>query len=58
MAMKTNTEAMSQSAWVEDAWEPPMPPTDMMSGKSPIIKPLVQTTRKNWLNHVQNQAGQ
>ena len=32
--------------------------SDMMSGKSPIIKRLVQTTRKNWLNHVQNQAGQ
>ena len=30
---------------------------DMMSGKLPIIKLLVQTTRKNWLNHVQNQAG-
>jgi hypothetical protein len=32
--------------------------SDMMSGKSPIIKRLVQTTRKNWLNHVQNQAGE
>ncbi len=36
----------------------PIQLTDMMSGKSPIIKRLVQTTRKNWLNHVQNQAGQ
>jgi Uma2 family endonuclease len=30
MAMKTNSEAQSQSAWVEDAWEPPMPPTDLI----------------------------
>ncbi len=30
MATTTNTEAMSQSAWVEDVWEPPMPPTDLI----------------------------
>ena len=30
MAMKANTQAQSQPAWVEDAWEPPMPPTDLI----------------------------
>ena len=30
MAIETNKEAKSQSVWVEDVWEPPMPPTDLI----------------------------
>ena len=31
MAIETNTETQSsQSVWIEDVWEPPMPPTDLI----------------------------
>jgi Uma2 family endonuclease len=31
MAIETNTETpSSQSIWIEDVWEPPMPPTDLI----------------------------